>query len=116
MSRKDGRCFHQGRTVLFVSHNMGAIQSLCNRSILLHNGGVRNDGHSATIVSEYLTQDFEMASVKVWHAINSAPGDEYVRMNAIRVVDKRKNPISRFDVRDQITIELRYWVLQEMIQ
>ena len=43
-----------GRTVLFVSHNMGAIQSLCTSAVLLHAGRLENIGKTATIVSAYL--------------------------------------------------------------
>ncbi|NHA04937.1 ABC transporter ATP-binding protein [Mucilaginibacter sp. HC2] len=45
----------EGRTVLFVSHNMGAVQKLCNNAILLHNGIVNAIGNSRSIISSYLT-------------------------------------------------------------
>ena len=44
----------EGRTVLFVSHNMGAIQNLCNKAIHLKNGQFVNMGVAKNIVSEYL--------------------------------------------------------------
>jgi lipopolysaccharide transport system ATP-binding protein len=43
-----------GRTVLFVSHNMGAIQALCPRAIALRNGRLVDDGDSATVIRSYL--------------------------------------------------------------
>jgi lipopolysaccharide transport system ATP-binding protein len=42
-----------GRTVLFVSHNMGAVRTLCPRSILLENGRVVDDGPSAEVIARY---------------------------------------------------------------
>ena len=42
-----------GRTVLFVSHNMGAIKSLCNRCILIENGGVQMQGSPDNVISLY---------------------------------------------------------------
>lgn len=45
---------HQGRTVLFVSHNMGLLQGLCTRGILLENGKVRADGPIHQAIDEYL--------------------------------------------------------------
>jgi len=45
----------EGRTVLFVSHNMSAIQSLCDRVIQLDNGEVVRDGNPADVVHEYTT-------------------------------------------------------------
>jgi len=47
---------NQGRTVLFVSHNMSAIQSLCNTAIFLHNGRFVNMGDSKQIVRQYLSE------------------------------------------------------------
>lgn len=45
-----------GRTVLFVSHNMGAIQTLCPRSLLLRHGQMVDDGDSEKVVSTYLSR------------------------------------------------------------
>ena len=44
----------QGRTVLFVSHNMGAIKTLCTRAILMKNGGIDFDGSTQTAIGQYL--------------------------------------------------------------
>jgi lipopolysaccharide transport system ATP-binding protein len=46
----------EGRTVLFVSHNMGVITSLCPRTIWIENGSVREQGPTRSLVSRYLTQ------------------------------------------------------------
>lgn len=43
-----------GRTVLFVSHNMKTIQSLCDRCILMENGMVKSDGETNAIIKEYI--------------------------------------------------------------
>lgn len=43
-----------GRTILFVSHNMSAIQSLCERTILMENGTIKKDGETKEVVAEYL--------------------------------------------------------------
>lgn len=46
-----------GRTVLFVSHNMDSILSLCNKGVLLHNGTISNVGEVDVVVSEYLSEN-----------------------------------------------------------
>lgn len=51
---KMGEVSKGGRTVLFVSHNMAAVQSLCSSAVLLHAGQVENIGKTATIISAYL--------------------------------------------------------------
>jgi len=47
----------QGRTVLFVSHNMAAVKSLCKSGIVLANGSVNYSGNSAEAITNYLTQN-----------------------------------------------------------
>jgi lipopolysaccharide transport system ATP-binding protein len=51
---KMGSVAQEGRTVLFVSHNMGAVTMLCNRAICFANGGVVQDGPSAEVTNKYL--------------------------------------------------------------
>jgi len=43
----------EGRTVLFVSHNMSAVQSLCNRGILLNSGKLHHDGSNSDVIHAY---------------------------------------------------------------
>ncbi len=52
----------EGRTVLFVSHDMSAIQRLCNRSILLENGRVQNIGSTSDIINEYLDTSLKISN------------------------------------------------------
>ncbi|MDC8006279.1 ABC transporter ATP-binding protein [Aureisphaera galaxeae] len=45
----------EGRTVLFVSHNMGSVQSLCSRGIFLENGSIAYEGDIEDVVGKYLS-------------------------------------------------------------
>ena len=47
----------QGRTVLFVSHNMGAIKSLCNKAIHLKNGKLENEGNVDFVLKQYYSEN-----------------------------------------------------------
>ena len=51
---KMGSIAKEGRTVLFVSHNMGAIKNLCSRAILLNDGCIVADGNARQIVTYYM--------------------------------------------------------------
>lgn len=44
----------EGRTVLFVSHNMNSVQSLCTRALLLENGKIKSEGNTEKVISKYL--------------------------------------------------------------
>jgi lipopolysaccharide transport system ATP-binding protein len=53
---KMGEVAHGGRTVLFVSHNMDAVRTLCQRAILLNEGKIRSDGDVEDVVEDYFAQ------------------------------------------------------------
>lgn len=56
----------EGRTVLFVSHNMTSIKALCKRGIILKNGMLVDDGDVDTVVTHYLRGDSSMENYKCW--------------------------------------------------
>jgi lipopolysaccharide transport system ATP-binding protein len=47
----------EGRTVLFISHNMAAVQELCPRAILLREGRIVEEGTARTVISSYLSRE-----------------------------------------------------------
>lgn len=57
----------EGRTVLFVSHNMTSIKALCKRGIILKNGMMVDDGEVDTVVSHYLRGDNLIDNCKIWN-------------------------------------------------
>jgi lipopolysaccharide transport system ATP-binding protein len=60
-----GEVAGSGRTVLFVSHNMAAVRSLCARSLLIEGGRVRFDGASDTAIDLYLAESYEESTGRV---------------------------------------------------
>ena len=47
----------QGKTMVFVTHSMGAVKRLCDRSIWLKDGKIRMDGDTNTVVDEYIKEN-----------------------------------------------------------
>ena len=103
-----------GRTVLFVSHNMGAIQQLCQRAMFMDGGRVRLDGPVVRVVNEYLTTGMTRGGEKVWDRVETGTGDEIAGLHAIRVLDETAQVCTNFDVRDPVAITVEYWGVQEM--
>jgi lipopolysaccharide transport system ATP-binding protein len=50
----------EGRTVLFVSHNMAAVKNLCNKGLLLQNGTLSNSGAIEDVIDTYLSSEKKM--------------------------------------------------------
>jgi lipopolysaccharide transport system ATP-binding protein len=102
-----------GRTVLFVSHNMQAINQLCDRAILLEGGGIAADGDSAEVVTRYLQSAHGTGSRRTWPDVESAPGDDLARLLSVRVVDEDGETLETADVRRPVGIEIAFRVLRE---
>lgn len=103
----------QGRTVLFVSHNMPAITRLCQRTILLDEGTVLKDGPSAQVVSAYLNSGFGTSAEREWPDVSTAPGGEVARLSAVRLKTEAGQITDAFDIREPIGIEMEFETLHD---
>jgi lipopolysaccharide transport system ATP-binding protein len=70
---KIGDVVEQGRTVLFVSHNMSAVQALCPRTLLLEDGRVIGDGPTSEVIATYLARVGRDAIPAGWVDVSDAP-------------------------------------------
>ncbi len=103
-----------GRTIIFVSHNMIAVRSLCNRAILLKGGSIQADGNIETIVDTYLSNTVSTSSEIVWPP-ETAPQSPEVRFSSARVLNERGETASVLDCRKGFSIELAFEVLQPCV-
>jgi lipopolysaccharide transport system ATP-binding protein len=112
---KMGQVAQQGRTILFVSHNMAAITRLCQKAIWFDKGQLRESGPAEEIVQKYLAFGAEDAG-EVTYRDNGkpAPGSEYVKLEAIRVRGRNGTISPSLDVRNPFTLEVQYRILQRV--
>lgn len=101
----------QGRTVLFVSHNMIAIQSLCQRAIWLDQGVTIKQGTANSVVSEYLTSGTATKLEETWDDIETAPGNKVVRLHRVRVCPQAERSTDALTNKTPFLIEIEYWNL-----
>jgi lipopolysaccharide transport system ATP-binding protein len=102
----------QGRTVLFVSHNMPAITRLCERTILLDEGRVVEDAPSSQVVGTYLSSGLGTTAAREWPDLAKAPGDDTVRLCAARVRTEDGQIADLIDIRRLVGIEIEFEVLK----
>src|SRR2546421_7694958 len=88
---KMGSVAHAGRTVLFVSHNMPAIASLCSSAVLLDAGQIVSRGETRAVVADYLLTHVAKTGTATWD-LDKAPGDETARIRKIEVCDPDGTP------------------------
>lgn len=96
-----------GRTVLFVSHDMGAINTLCERAMLLHNGSILTAGDASEVVARYLE-----GSDRLYTPIRSVFRD-YGEFRLISAAVLQNNvPTAAISSRQPFTIEIQYEILK----
>lgn len=101
-----------GRTVLFVSHNLSAITSLCERALWLHDGKLTQDGPSHQVGSQYLGTGLMMQSETEWSDPAKAPGNDIVRARAMRLRTANGRITDVVDIREPIGVEIEFEVLK----
>ena len=101
---------NDGRTVLFVSHNLSAITSLCPRTIWLHNGTIAGNGPSHQVVSNYLSSSLLMQASQEWPDPALAPGNDIVRLRSMRLCSNGL-PATVVDIRRPLEFEMEFEVL-----
>jgi len=104
---------HSGRTVLFVSHNMAAVENLCSRAIWIDQGKLREDGPVKDVIANYLrSYATGIGEGSDLSNITEREGTGDVRFTDIQVVDKDGEPGGVIRSGDRIKIQLQYVVNQ----
>ncbi|MCR4324881.1 MAG: ABC transporter ATP-binding protein [Candidatus Curtissbacteria bacterium] len=101
----------QGRTVLFVSHNLPAVINICRRVIYLKDGKIVADGNAEKIVSRYLEETRSNASLKK-RVASRMFANNVVRLINVKALDKHNRLSNTFDIRKPITVEVEFEVLK----
>jgi lipopolysaccharide transport system ATP-binding protein len=105
----------EGRTVLFVSHNMSAVSRLCTRALLLDHGRIVDDGPVDDVASRYLKSDLVTSAERRWRDPATAPQSDDARLVSVRVHDEAGKTADTCDIREKVGLELTYDVKRPSI-
>lgn len=97
----------KGRTVIFVSHNMGVIQAICKRAIWLDKGKIVSDGITKNVIEHYLTLSGKPTGKKVW-ADNEPSGNNSIHLNSVYLLDSSGSPVSQVNISEDMTISIEF--------
>ncbi len=100
----------EGRTVLFVSHNMASVRQLCNSGILLENGKITFAGTAVDTVSQYMASSGEQETSREFSR-NDAPGTHDLKLRKIYFIDDAGNKIDYGVISQRIGICVEYEVM-----
>jgi ABC-type multidrug transport system ATPase subunit len=98
-----------GRTVLFVSHNMAAVENLCSRCLWIDNGQVRQDGDTGAVIQSYMGTFADTQQVaRNLAGLESRRGSGEIRYTGIEFLSADGQPLPVVRSGDRLTIRLHY--------
>lgn len=98
----------EGRTVVFVSHNMTALKSLCDNAVLLTEGKIKEYGEASHIVNVYLQTGSNCTLERKWDNLEDAPGNEHVRLIYAGISTDNDHNINNIDVETPLALKFRF--------
>lgn len=96
-----------GRTILFVSHNMSYITSLCNKAVLLDHGRISSVGAVGVVVSDYMNKVRDSGRL-----LGDSSSSDIVRLTSVSMKSANGSPRESFGADEEVLIEMEYEVLQ----
>ena len=109
---KMGAVSRAGRTVLFVSHNMTAVQSLCQHALMLSQGMLVDNGAVGPVMLRYLQEAQDLGKEQNWTNPKDAPGTDVIRIKHVRVLADDGSQDSLLSMQTPLRIETEYWVVK----
>ncbi|WP_127127551.1 ABC transporter ATP-binding protein [Pseudoflavitalea rhizosphaerae] len=103
------------RTILFVSHNMQAVNHLCRKAIWLQQGAIRAIGNTNHIVEQYVGSLQQNKFHTTWNDITEAPGNEYVRVLSMELAPELRSESNVIDIRTALTVKFTIRNMQENV-
>jgi lipopolysaccharide transport system ATP-binding protein len=108
-----------GTTIVFISHDLNAVERVCDRAILLQRGEVIANGSPLEVIDKYVgspaqegTTPFRgVSALREWDDSSTAPGDAVVRLRRVRVCTEDGKTVAAVDIRRPVGIEITYDVL-----
>jgi lipopolysaccharide transport system ATP-binding protein len=98
-----------GRTILFVSHNMEAIGSLCSRAVWLDRGRIRMDGPAKDVVRAYLAESMDRTRTSTsWRPTEERPGNGRFYFTGCRICGPGGEPMNPVIVGSDVRIEVDF--------
>lgn len=96
----------EGRTVLFVSHNMGAVKSMCNKGIMLSKGEIKRIGDVSEVINEYFSEGYVCEATVEYED----DPDKLIYIKKVSIINNDGNYSAEIDMLKPFRIELEYVV------
>jgi lipopolysaccharide transport system ATP-binding protein len=102
-----------GRTILFVSHNLTAVQGLCNKAMFMQKGMLVEMGETNQVIANYLSQ-VQKTALESWYLTpDEAPGNDKVRLKSIKLDPQYIGNQRHLDVRTPFKVKIEFWNMMD---
>ncbi|MBF9253912.1 ATP-binding cassette domain-containing protein [Pontibacter sp. 172403-2] len=98
-----------GRTILFVSHSMQAINNLCDKALWLNQGKMMELGEVSSVVNKYIMGIQQFKLKQEWSTPAEAPGNDFIRFKSVELVPQLSTPDAPLDIRTPLTVKFQFW-------
>ena len=106
---KMGDVASHGRTIIFVSHNMAAVQSLCKSALYLINGQVADSGATSKVINTYLSKEVRNCLKKEWNDIEDAPGNDIIKIVHAELIPYFSENKELIDVTTSFDLKFKFY-------
>ncbi len=97
----------EGRTVLFVSHNMAAVKGLCQKGILLENGLIKSIGDINSVMNSYTITTSSKVSKVFFNENTKRTGSKNLEFLSLEISNHKHNLTQEFSIGDDLNIRFR---------
>ncbi|HEY8732945.1 MAG TPA: polysaccharide ABC transporter ATP-binding protein [Puia sp.] len=97
-----------GKTILFVSHNMQTLRNVCNRALVLDKGKIIASGEPEAALATYIKMSREQSLGADYSLQGALPGNEYIRIRRIELVPEYLDEYHVIDVRTKLDIQFEF--------
>ncbi|SFE48207.1 lipopolysaccharide transport system ATP-binding protein [Spirosoma endophyticum] len=102
-----------GRTVIFVSHNLTAVQALCNKTLYFEKGQLIEQGETNQVIASYLSKVSKTRLSREWDTPEEAPGNDLVRVRRFELTPEYQDDLTHIDVRTPMKLRFEFWNMME---
>lgn len=99
----------QGRTILFVSHNLTAVSNLCSKAIWLDKGRIFAQGEVKEVVNKYLGAFQKKTSQLKFNTLKEAPGNHQIKLLSVALVPDLPDPFSPINIQTTLNVNFSFY-------
>ncbi len=105
----------KGRTIIFVSHSMNAVNMLCSKAIWLQKGSISEIGDTQQVIHKYLASTQNKVWEQKWDTVQEAPGNDFIKVLSVELIPQLSDSAKPIDIFTPLTFRFKFLNLKEAV-